>query len=140
MDFAEIYEQWENSRKGGNEPFRRPEEDSCAAEELHPTQRKGLARSRLRKMEPEETLDLHGMTVDAAEESLEKFLRSALKRGRRKVLIIHGKGIHSTGGAVLPARIRKYVAQSTLTGEYGEADRRHGGSGAIWVILRQRSL
>ncbi len=50
---------------------------------------------------PQESLDLHGLNSDEAEQRVENFLLTAWKKGLRTVRIITGKGIHSEGDPVL---------------------------------------
>jgi DNA-nicking Smr family endonuclease len=163
MDFGKIYEQWEKGRHtegrntegpgaGRKEKVRRELEEWLDAnpippeavdgrdeEALHPSQRKAARRAELRRMEPEDSIDLHGMTAEEAVAALKIFLEASRKRDLQKVLVIHGRGLHSREPAVLPRKVREFIEKSGLTGEYGYADKRHGGSGATWVVLRQRS-
>src|SRR5882672_1981487 len=60
-----------------------------------------LSELRTGKLHPEETLDLHGLTVDAGRQQLRDFLVAAHRSGRRCVLVVHGKGTHSDHGAPL---------------------------------------
>ena len=153
MDFGKIYEQWEKQGKRDKKgsPRRDLEKwldanpippgavEGRDEDEIHPSRKKAARRAELRKMDPEDSVDLHGMTAEDALRTLKGFLESSRKRGLRKVLVIHGRGIHSREPAVLPGKVRDFIERSVLTGEYGYADKRHGGSGATWVILRQRS-
>ncbi len=100
---------------------------------------KGRTRSRLLRKPPEEHLDLHGLTREEAERRLDRFIKEAVRRGREKVLIIHGKGNHSSEGAVLREAVQDYLRASPLAGERGNPGRELGGSGATWVLLRQKS-
>ncbi|MCF6334320.1 MAG: Smr/MutS family protein [Spirochaetales bacterium] len=93
-------------------------------------------RSFLKRLSPEAEIDLHGRTTEESEYLLSEFLKSAVKKGLRKVLIIHGKGIHSSGVPVLAAWVRQYLEVSPVCGETGHPDKRDGGSGATWVILK----
>ncbi len=82
-------------------------------------------------------LDLHGFTLDQALDETNIFLRESIKRGFRKVLIIHGKGYHSEGGTpVLKKRIRIFLENSSMVSRFGFADRRNGGAGASWILLK----
>ena len=94
-------------------------------------------RKKLRKMAPQQTLDLHGMTAEEASAALEDFLRQASRKGLKKVLVIHGKGIHSDGRPVLKKTAFKVIEMSPHAGEFGTADNKDGGSGAVWVLLKQ---
>jgi len=92
-----------------------------------------------RKMPVQGRIDLHGFTVEEAQTELDRFLEESVSLGKRKVLIIHGKGLHSDGDGRLREMSRKMLAEHHLVGSTGTADHRDGGSGATWVILRQRS-
>lgn len=143
MDFGKILEEWESHRERGEargdmndwlESYPPPEREEVA-DEGNPRREAALRRQALRAMKPQRTLDLHGLRAVEATESVEAFLRECSDRGLQKVLIIHGKGRHSTR-PVLPAVIRRCLDESAIAGEYGAAKRESGGSGALWVILK----
>jgi len=90
-------------------------------------------------MEPQAVLDLHGFTADEAAREIDKFLTESFKAGLRKVIIVHGKGIHSSGEGVLSKLTEERVSKHPLAGENSLSKGPEGGSGARWVILRQRS-
>ena len=58
------------------------------------------------KRSPEAKLDLHGMTLVAAERAVARFLAQSSAEGRRIVLIVTGKGLRLEGGRVFGGRIR----------------------------------
>ncbi len=93
-------------------------------------------RRRLRAARAEATIDLHGCNRDEAWARLESFFADALRRGLRKVLIVHGKGAHSEGGSVLPSLVRLFIERHPRAGESGHPDGREGGTGSTWVILK----
>jgi DNA-nicking Smr family endonuclease len=93
-------------------------------------------RRRLRTQRPDAVLDLHGLTRDEARLSLEEFFRAGKERGFEKLLIIHGKGNHSPGEAVLSRMVRDFIEHCPLAGESGHGDAVSGGSGATWVLLK----
>ncbi len=151
MDFAKILDEWENSSgKTAAAKKSSPEHNSVMEKwidsdsfwdsydkgENYRELDKAELRASLRKMEPEAEIDLHGFTVDEALNALDQFIREASRRGMRKVLIIHGKGNHSKDSPILPRAVLRYLQSSSLCGETGGADKRRGGSGATWVILR----
>jgi len=96
-----------------------------------------LQRKALLAMEPQATLDLHGLIVAEAKESTDAFLRACRSRGLRKVMIIHGKGNHSQGKGVLKKEISDFIKRHPLAEAHGTAERRMGGSGAMWVVLKK---
>ena len=94
-------------------------------------------RSRLRNKTPDAVIDLHGLTRDEAWLRLSAFFAAALRQGAEKVLVVHGKGNHSEGEAVLKKATRDFVERCSFAGECGQADSRSGGAGATWVILKR---
>lgn len=97
----------------------------------------GPVSSSFKRMKPQRTLDLHGMRAEEALRALEQFVVTCRRAGVRKVLVIHGKGYHSQGEPVLRGLVRRYLEQSPHTGAFGPAPRELGGSGALWVAIRQ---
>ena len=85
----------------------------------------------------QDTLDLHRKTVLQARHEFYWFLQRALAKGLRLVLVTHGKGL----GAETPARLKSHVAYwVTLVPEVvacHSAIPRHGGTGALYVLLRK---
>lgn len=84
-------------------------------------------------------IDLHGMTVAAASEQLEAFLRSMRARGERCILLIHGKGEHSPNGTgVLRGEVAAWLSQGRSAAHvaaFATAQRDDGGEGAAYVLL-----
>ncbi len=87
-------------------------------------------------------LDLHGMTGDEAARALVRFLRHERDRGRLVVRVIHGKGLHSTGGVgVLGDRVVTAITKgpgAPLVHAFITAALASGGSGALLVRLGTR--
>ena len=107
--------------------------------------RNGLSRMTLRKLRRgnwpvQDSLDLHGLTKNAARELLQKFMDDATQRESRCVLVIHGKGLNSQGGeAVLRKVARHWLAQRPEVLAYCDAPPKDGGSGAALVLLKASS-
>ena len=140
-DFGDILDRWDNQKKKGMDGWLEeypPDNEGARRDRIddHPSREAAQRRRQLRYMEPQRSLDLHGLKADEALRSAEEFLRSCHGEGIRKVLIIHGKGLHSKNEPVLGKRIRERVQRLSFTGEVGVAENRWGGRGALWVILR----
>lgn len=95
---------------------------------------------------PEAKLDLHGMTLVAAERAVARFLEEAVSLDMRVVLIVTGKGLRREGDRVFEGRIRaEFPAWLQRADNRGRvrgmkpAHPRHGGTGAFYVLLRRRS-
>lgn len=94
-------------------------------------------RERLINKSPDAVLDLHGLTRDEAWDRLGMFFNQAKSHGAEKVLIIHGKGNHSEGEAILKRTTLQYIEQCPFAGQHGHPPAEGGGSGATWVILKK---
>jgi DNA-nicking Smr family endonuclease len=97
----------------------------------------GEKRRRLLARKPDAEIDLHGLNRDEAWTSLESFFARAKDRGYIKVSVIHGKGNHSEGEAVLKRTVREFIERCPFAGESGHRDSRSGGKGATWVLLKK---
>jgi DNA-nicking Smr family endonuclease len=86
------------------------------------------------RLEPEARLDLHGLTQDAAHRALIRFLQRGRANGARVVLVITGKS------GVLNKQFKLWLAQGELkplVSGASTAHKRHGGSGAYYVLLKK---
>lgn len=94
-------------------------------------------REYLRNLSPEASIDLHGLTRDEAWTRLEGFVADSIRRGFRKIMIIHGKGNHSHGSdPVLGPMVRTFIEQNPKLGTSGHPNRNNGGNGATWVLIK----
>ncbi|WP_457674836.1 Smr/MutS family protein [Thiolapillus sp.] len=89
-------------------------------------------------LEPEATLDLHGMRVHDARQALGRFLNQSLGARRRCVRIIHGKGRGSSQQPVLKQRINQWLPQKAEVLAFCSAPRWDGGTGAVYVLLSRK--
>lgn len=104
------------------------------ARQAVPRRIKQVARGQLK---PEAELDLHGLILDEVSAKVRFFLQDSIYQGFQTVLIITGKGLHSTDGPVLRLAVEKLLGQwREQVIEWGGAPRRYGGSGALVVFLR----
>jgi len=109
------------------------DKDAQSGDELDPAEH----RRRLRAKKPDDSIDIHGLTRDEAWAALEQFFDKSQSRGLEKVLIIHGKGIHSQDKAVLKHFVREFLEKCPYAGESGQGN--SGGSGTTWVLLKHRN-
>lgn len=124
------------------ERLRERQEKATAQSEssLFNLDRRTAERLRRGQIPIEQELDLHGLTQEESLGALENFLSGALSKGQRCVLVITGKGTAREGGGVLRTMIPGWLAE----GRYREwilavetAQPRHGGEGALYVLLRR---
>ena len=160
MSFEDILARWEDQKrkeaikqadqKKKKKAEKNPEVSMDSLLEMYPPDRQMAERKEipdriithtrkkmLNRMEPQDTLDLHGWNGQEALNELDLFLRKCKKRGLKKVLIVHGKGLHSPGGeSVLRPLVKKHLEKSSLVRDFGRASGQSGGSGATWILLR----
>ena len=98
-------------------------------------------------LSPDYTLDLHGHTLDAAHRRLDDGLLQAKTLGARVVLLITGKPrpVDAADRGTKRGAIRAKVLDWLAAGPHGTdiaavrtAHRRHGGEGALYLVLRRR--
>jgi len=83
--------------------------------------------------------DLHGLTAAEAKVVLREFIVESSDRGLGCVRVIHGKGLGSgPAGPVLKARVQRWLSQWDEVLAFVTARARHGGAGAVYVLLRRR--
>jgi len=88
-------------------------------------------------------IDLHGFGVTEAREVFENFLKGAVTSGKRAVLIIHGRGLSSPGEPILKNKVTEWLTRGHWRKwviAYASAQSYDGGTGATYVLLRQRPV
>jgi DNA-nicking Smr family endonuclease len=87
------------------------------------------------------SLDLHGMTAEAAQAEVERFLMDAVRNGLRCVLIVHGRGRNSPRQVpVLKDRLKLWLTRGKLARivlAFATARPHDGGPGALYALLRR---
>jgi hypothetical protein len=154
MNFGEILDRGEKSQGPGGKGAARPAKpriDMADALERYPPVEQGpkvregqspTGRAAaggicsLKDLKPQAVLDLHRLSSVEAEEALDRFIRDSRALGLVKVLIIHGKGLHSPGQPVLQRVVQNYLEKCPHTGAFARANRAEGGRGATWVLIR----
>jgi DNA-nicking Smr family endonuclease len=86
-------------------------------------------------------IDLHGMTREEAKGAVDRFLRESRIRGKRCVLVVHGRGTHSKDQVpILKEALRSWLASNRFARHvlaFASARPADGGTGAIYVLLRR---
>ncbi len=84
----------------------------------------------------EAKLDLHGCTPDDAQDALCAFIHRQQHLHRRHVLIIHGKGGRFGESPVIKNLVNRWLTQLPQVLAFHSALVKHGGSGALYVLLK----
>lgn len=99
------------------------------------------------KIAPDFTLDLHGLTLDAAHARLGRGLTQAKAMGARLVLVVTGKprpveaADRGERRGAIRAKILDWLAASAHGADIAairKAHPRHGGEGALYIVLKRQ--
>ena len=127
MNFADILDEWDR---------RTPDKGFFIKDEEFETESRESKRKRLQAKKPDAIIDLHGLTQEEAWINLEEFFNKSRSKGFEKILIIHGKGLHSQNEGVLKDLSRKFIERCPFAGISGRSSASRGGGGATWVLLK----
>ncbi len=95
---------------------------------------------------PDRTIDLHGHSLASAHAVLDRALGDAIRSGARVILLITGKPARHnprmppTGRGVIRASVLDWIAAGSHSSRIAAirgAHPRHGGAGALYLILRR---
>lgn len=103
-----------------------------------------VAPKQRRRLQPEKSLDLHGLTKDQAYTHLVRFIEFSFYHQRKVVLVITGKGSLKSVSHEEPATLRAclplWVKASPLNQwvhGLSVARPEHGGEGSFYLVLRK---
>ena len=86
-------------------------------------------------------LDLHGKSRGEAKGEVDAFLRRSREQGKRCVLLVHGRGLHSKDQVpVLKEALQSWLATARFGRHvlaFATARPADGGAGAVYVLLRR---
>jgi DNA-nicking Smr family endonuclease len=92
-------------------------------------------------IEPDATVDLHGHTLQTAYHRLDQALAMAVASGQRIILLITGKArADGSGRGAIRAAVNDWLAASRHARHIAgvrNAHPRHGGEGALYIILKR---
>ena len=96
-------------------------------------------------------LDLHGKTLDEANQIIENFIRKSYEDKVHKLIIVTGKGLHSNNEkdpyvskdlGILKYSIPNFIKNNAelmeLISNISEASVEDGGSGAFYIFLKKK--
>lgn len=92
---------------------------------------------RLGKYPIQARLDLHRRTLKEARDEVVKFLKQCIQLDIRTVVIVHGRGEKSNPPALMKSYVTHWLMQIKDVQCVHSAQRFHGGTGAVYVMLRK---
>ena len=119
--------------------------DVGAEDELY-WARDGVQDSQLRKLKAgqvpfEGSLDLHGMSVEKARETLWDFFAEAARYEVRCVRVTHGKAARLDGKRpMIKSHVNTWLRQHPQVLGFTSCLPKHGGTGAVYVLLKRTMM
>ena len=108
-------------------------------------QKKNLSRTKI--------IDLHGYTLDKANEIVEKFIKESFLQQVNKIIVVTGKGLHSQNEmdpyvskklGILKYSVPEFINKNTdlmkIIHEIKEAKIEDGGEGAFYIFLKKNKF
>lgn len=90
---------------------------------------------------PEAHLDLHGQTLEFAQENFLRFIKDNYLNGKRCLLIVTGRGKNSPHGrSIIREEVHRWLTKDPLKRivlAFSTAQPQHGGPGALYILLRK---
>ena len=97
------------------------------------------------------TLDLHGKSLEEANQIIENFIKKSFENKVQKLIIVTGKGLHSKNDkdpyvskdlSILKYSIPEFVRNNEglmkIISNISEASVKDGGTGAFYIFLKKR--
>lgn len=106
----------------------------------------GLQESQVRKLKAGQisfdgSLDLHGMSVEKARDTLWEFLAEATRLEIRCVRVTHGKAARLDGKRpLIKSHVNTWLRQHPQVLGFSSCIAKHGGTGAVYVLLKRTML
>ena len=89
----------------------------------------------------EGSLDLHGMSVEKARDTLWEFLAEAGRLEVRCVRVTHGKAARMDGRKpLIKSHVNTWLRQHPQVLGFTSCQPKHGGTGAVYVMLKRTML
>ncbi len=99
------------------------------------------------------SFDLHGYTLDEANNKINDLIKESYEKGVKKLIIVTGKGLHSQNEkdpyisknlGILKYSVPEYIKNSTelmsMIYQVKEAENEDGGSGAFYIYLKKKTI
>ena len=99
------------------------------------------------------SIDLHGYTLDEANQTIDDFISKAFSENIHKLIIVTGKGLHSKNEkdpyvskdlGILKYSVPEFISNNSslmsMINEITDAKIEDGGSGAFYILLKKKKI
>ena len=97
------------------------------------------------------SIDLHGYTLEEANQTIERFIHQSYRQKINKLIVVTGKGIHSQNEkdpyvskdlSILKYSVPEFIENNkslmNIINEIKDANIEDGGSGAFYIFLKKK--
>ena len=104
-----------------------------------------------KRFEKIKKIDLHGFTLDEANETIENFINKSFNESVTKIVVITGKGLHSKNienpyisqdSSILKYSVPEFIKSNkslmNMIIELSDATIKDGGSGAFYIYIKNK--
>lgn len=104
-----------------------------------------------KRFEKIKKIDLHGFTLDEANEAIENFINKSFNESVTKIVVITGKGLHSKNienpyisqdSSILKYSVPEFIKSNkslmNMIIELSDATIEDGGSGAFYIYIKNK--
>ena len=122
-------------------------ETFISSEEKLPNKDFKLSKQKIFKVR---SIDLHGYTLEEANQTIERFIHQSYKEKVNKLIVVTGKGIHSQNEkdpyvskdlSILKYSVPEFIENNknlmSIINEIKDASIEDGGSGAFYIFLKK---
>jgi len=99
------------------------------------------------------TIDLHGYSLDNANNTIEKFIKESFLECVNKIIVVTGKGLHSTNEndpyvskdlSILKHSVPEFINKNNdlmkMIYQIQDAQIKDGGEGAFYILLKKNKI
>ena len=123
-------------------------ENFISSDEKLPNKEFKLSKQKFFKVK---SIDLHGYTLEEANETIEKFIHQSFREKINKLIVVTGKGLHSQNEkdpyvsknlSILKYSVPEFIENNkslmNIINEIKDASIEDGGSGAFYIYLKKK--
>ena len=116
-----------------------------------PISNKDFIDPKKKRFEKIKKIDLHGFTLDEANEAIENFINKSFNESVTKIVVITGKGLHSKNienpyisqdSSILKYSVPEFIKSNkslmNMIIELSDATIEDGGSGAFYIYIKKK--
>lgn len=91
------------------------------------------------KLNIDDHLDLHGLNIEQARQVMSQFIDFNQSMGSKCLILVHGKGTINNPPR-LKSMINHWLPQISSVLAFCSTQRQHGGTGAVYILIKSKKI